>query len=288
LKGSLELLQKAWETRQANFPPKLFLDYPSQTLPISVTGKHCALNCAHCGGYYLASMKTVEEAHRRLDSTTSLLISGGCDRDGKVPVLAKLEGIKAIAHGRRLNWHVGLISEEEALAIAPFVHVISFDFVGDDEVIERVYKHRKTVQDYLETYRMLRRHFRVIPHITIGLDGGRIGHERKALKILAEEGVEGLIFIVFIPTPGTEYALRPPPPVEEVASILAEARLLFPRTPIALGCMRPRGDYRRKLDPLAIVAGVNRIVNPSREGIQKALELGLSLERSSECCAFDL
>jgi uncharacterized radical SAM superfamily protein len=288
LKGSLELLQKAWETRQAHFPPKLFVDYPSQTLPISVTGKYCALNCAHCGGHYLASMKTVEEAHRYLDSATSLLISGGCDHNGKVPILAKLGGIKALAPGRRLNWHVGLISEDEALAIAPFVHVISFDFVGDDRVIERVYKLKKTVRDYVETYRMLRKHFRVIPHITIGLDGGRIGHERKALEILAEEGAEGLIFIVFIPTPGTEYALRPPPPVEEVASILAEARLLFPRTPIALGCMRPRGDYRRKLDPLAIMAGINRIVNPSKEGIQKAIELGLSLERTSECCALDL
>lgn len=285
LKG---LLQKAWEVRRTHFPPRIYFDYPFRTLALSVTGKYCALNCAHCGGHYLASMKPVEEAHRYFDLVSSFLISGGCDPDGKVPVLAKLEEIKAIAPGHRLNWHVGLISEKEALAIAPYVNVVSFDFVGDDETIARVYHLNKSVQDYLETYRMLRRYFRVIPHITIGLEGGTIGHERKALRLLAQEGIDGLVFIVFIPTPGTIYASKPPPPPEEVASILAEARILFPKTPLALGCMRPHGDYRKELDPLAVMAGVNRIVSPSREGVQKALELGLTIERTEECCALDL
>lgn len=282
------LLQRAWEVRRTCFPPKIYFDYPSRTLALSVTGKYCALNCDHCGGYYLASMKPVEEAHRYLGFASSFLISGGCDHTGKVPVLAKLEEIKAIAPGHRLNWHVGFITEEEALAIAPYVNVVSFDFVGDDETIARVYHLKKTVRDYMETYRMLRKHFKVIPHITIGLDGGATGHERKALKLLAGEGVEGLVFIVFIPTPNTPYAFRSPPPPEEVASILAEARLLFPETPLALGCMRPHGSYRKELDPLAVMAGVNRIVNPSYEGVQKALELGLAIERTSECCALDL
>ncbi len=283
-----DLLRKAWEVRRANFPPKLYLDYPFRTLAVSVTGRHCALNCAHCGGYYLVSMKPIEEARRYSGLASSFLISGGCDRTGRVPVLAKLEEIKAIAPGHRLNWHVGFITDEEASAIAPYVDVISFDFVGDDEVIARVYGLERTVRDYLETYRMLRRRFRVIPHITIGLDGGSTGHERKALELLAREGVDGLVFIVFIPTPGTAYASHSPPPPEEAASILAEARLLFPTVPIALGCMRPHGDYRKELDPLAVMAGVNRIVSPSREAVNKALELGLRLERTSECCALDL
>ncbi len=283
-----ELLHKAWEVRKANFPSKFYVDYPYRTLAVSITGKYCALNCAHCGGYYIATMKSIEEAYRYREFVSSLLISGGCDRDGKVPVLAKLEEIKNLAPGRRLNWHVGFITEEEALAIAPYVSVISFDFVGDDETITRVYRLRKTVRDYLETYRMLRKHFRVIPHITVGLDGGATGHERKALRLLAQEEIDGLVFIVFIPTPGTPYASNSPPPPEEVASILAEARLLFPTVPIALGCMRPHGDYRKELDPLAVIAGVNRIVSPAREAIRKALELGLSIEKTSECCALDL
>ncbi len=282
------LLQKAWEVRKANFPPKLYADYPFRTLPVSVTGKYCALNCAHCGGYYLASMKTVEEARRYAGLVSSFLISGGCDRTGRVPVLTKLEEIKAIAPGHRLNWHVGFITEEEASAIAPYVSVISFDFVGDDEVITRVYGLEKTVHDYLETYRMLRKHFRVIPHITIGLDGGKVKHERRALELLAGEGVEGLVFIVFTPTPGTAYASCPPPSTEEVASILAEARLLFPTVPMALGCMRPHGNYRKELDTLAVMAGVNRIVSPAREAMEKAVELGLSIEETSECCVLDL
>jgi len=287
--GKLEaLLHKASYLRKAHFPLEIYFDYPFHTLTISVTGSYCALKCAHCGGYYLRSMKPIWEARAHLSSASSLLISGGCDPSGRVPVTAHLEEIKSIAPGRRLNWHVGFISEREALAIAPYVDVISFDFVGDDETIREVYAFNRTVDDYLNTYRMLKRYFKVIPHITIGLRGGKVGHERKALRLLLEEGVRGLVFIVFTPTPGTAYADKPPPPVETVAELLAEARILFPQTPIALGCMRPHGDYRKRLDPLAVRAGVNRIVSPAIEALREAKEMGLAVKRTEECCVFDL
>jgi uncharacterized radical SAM superfamily protein len=158
--------------------------------------------------------------------------------------------------------------------------------VGDDETINEVYGLDRTVADYVETYQTLRRHTRVVPHITIGLRGGAIGHEYPAMEKLQELGVEGLVFIVFIPTPGTRYADRPPPSTEVVVSILAEARLRFPNTPLHLGCMRPHGEYRASLDPLAVRAGVNKIVSPAHEAVQLAEELGLSIVQSRECCVF--
>jgi len=278
-------LEEAWRVRQAHFPSRIYCDYPLRTAVVSLTGPYCALNCAHCGGHYLRSMIPIWEAEGRLDQATSLLISGGCDPNGRVPVTEHLEAIKALRNNRRLNWHVGLISEEEARAIAPYVDVVSFDFVGDDQTIREVYGLNRSVDDYVETYRQLRRHCRVIPHITVGLRGGQLGHERKALHILRELGIEGLVVIVFIPTPGTRYALREPPPVEKVLEILVEARLLFPQVPISLGCMRPHGEYRHLLDPLAVRAGVNRIVSPTREAVEVARRLGLVVERTEECCA---
>jgi uncharacterized radical SAM superfamily protein len=95
-----------------------------------------------------------------------------------------------------------------------------------------------------------------------------------------------LVFIVFIPTPGTRYADCPPPLAEEVALILAEARQRFPSIPIHLGCMRPRASYRSLLDPLAVRAGVNAIVSPSREGRAMAMALGLRAVQTRECCVF--
>jgi lipoyl synthase len=89
-----------------------------------------------------------------------------------------------------------------------------------------------------------------------------------------------------MPTPGTRYARCPAPEVEAVAALLAEARLRFPSISIQLGCMRPRQGYRARLDPLAVRAGVNVIVSPSREGQAAAEALGLEGVRTRECCVF--
>lgn len=183
-----------------------------------------------------------------------------------------------------MNWHVGFVSEAEAQAIAPLVDVISFDFVGDNATIHEVYGTDRSVKDYVETYRLLRRHARTLPHVTIGLRGGELGHERPALEMLEDLGVDGLVFLVFMPTPGTRYAGRPAPAVADVAALLTEARVRFPTAPLFLGCMRPRGAYREELDPLAVRAGLNVIVSPSRPARRQADELGLAAHSMQECC----
>jgi uncharacterized radical SAM superfamily protein len=275
-------LERAWQARLAHFPMEIEFVNPVDTAVISLTGAQCALDCAHCGGHYLRGMQPIWQA--RVDGATSCLISGGCDNLGRVPVTAHLEKIKTIRQGRIMNWHVGLIGEDEIRAIAPYVDVISFDFVGDDETIHEVYGLDLTVEDYVQSYQLLRRYARVLPHITVGLRGGGIGHEVRALEILGDLGVEGLVLIVFIPTAGTRYADHRPPEIGEVVDILVESRLCFPDKPLYLGCMRPRGRYRSELDPLAVRAGVNAIVNPAREAVRLAQELGLAIRRGQECC----
>jgi uncharacterized radical SAM superfamily protein len=277
-------LDAAWRVRQAHFSPEITFAYPLDTALISLTGDQCALQCAHCAGHYLCHMQPVWAA--RVEGATSALISGGCDLEGRVPVTEYLEQIQALHRGHRLNWHVGLIDEDDMQAIAPHVDVISFDVVGDTETIREVYGLDKTPADYAETYSMLRRYARVVPHITIGLRCGQLGHERPAMDMLARAGADALVFIVLIPTPGTRYADCSPPEVEDVALLLAEARQRFPSIPIQLGCMRPRKDYRAVLDPLAVRAGVNVIVSPSREAKAVAASLGLRALETRECCVF--
>jgi len=273
--------------RLERFERVIQFDYPLDTAVVSLTGAHCALDCAHCGRHYLQHMIPIWEAANRVSATVpSVLISGGCDAQGRVPVLPHLAEVAALRPGRQLNWHVGLIGEAEAQAIAPYVDVISLDFVGDNETIQQVYGLDKTVADYIASYQLLRAHARVAPHITIGLCGGELGHERPALARLAQLGLDALVFLVFMPTPGTRYADRRPPEVVQVATILAEARLYFPNAPIYLGCMRPKGRYRDELDPLAVRAGVNKIVSPARPAVRLAERLGLAVVRDRQCCAF--
>jgi len=225
----------------------------------------------------------------RLGGASSLLLSGGCDERGRVPVLAKLGLVQELKRKRpslRLNWHVGLIDEEAAEAIAPLADVISFDLVGDDETIAEVYGLTASVEDYRATYRMLRRHTKVVPHITVGLRGGRLGGEYRALEILGEEGLEQLAVLVLRPTRGTRYESYTPPSVGEVSEFLTWARRAFPQVSIFLGCMRPGGAYRTELDSWALLAGVDGIVQPSPVAVKLAKELGLTITRWEECCAF--
>jgi uncharacterized radical SAM superfamily protein len=77
----------------------------------------------------------------------------------------------------------------------------------------------------------------------------------------------------------------PPPAPEEVARILCLARLRMPDTEISLGCARPRGA--RGLELLAVDAGVNRLVLPSEEALQRAHSHGLKLVFRKTCCCVD-
>ena len=277
--------QEAWRVRMDHHPPLIRFDRPTKTLPVSLTGPHCALNCAHCGGYYLRHMRPIWDV--RADGAASCLISGGCDAQGRVPVTRHLEKVARLRQGRRLNWHVGLVDEGELRAIVPYVDVISFDIVGDAETVREVYGLELALDDYMRTFDMLRRHARVVPHLTIGLRGGELSGERKALQALRARSVETLIFIILIPTEGTAYANCAPPQLADVLDLLLDARIKLPSTRLYLGCMRPHGVYRQAVDELAVRAGLNAVVNPSRSAERAAKELGLRIVWGDECCALD-
>jgi len=277
--------QEAWHIRTTNFPMEIGMVRPRQTLPISLTGTHCALGCAHCAGHYLRGMVDVQ--HADAAGMTSCLISGGCDEQGRVPVTAHLEQVAALRAGRVLNWHVGFVDEHDIHTIAPFVDMVSFDFVGDDVTIQEVYGFAHTVDDYARAYALLRQYFRVIPHLTLGLRGGCFSGEYAALDRLRSLGLDALAVLVFMPTAGTRYAGCPEPPLDEINQFLLHARCALPDTPIYLGCMRPGGRYRRELDSCAVRAGVNKIVNPTPPAVRLAEELGLTLRWETECCVIE-
>jgi uncharacterized radical SAM superfamily protein len=48
--------------------------------------------------------------------------------------------------------------------------------------------------------------------------------------------------------------------------------------------MRPHGRYREELDILAVRAGLNHIVSPTRKATNEAQRRGLEVIRTRECC----
>ena len=277
--------RQAWEARRQYHSPTIRFDRPIRTLPVSVTGRWCALQCAHCRGYYLRHMRPIARADP--DGATSVLVSGGCDAAGRVPILEHLDAVRRLGVGRRLNFHLGLTDEETVRAVAPIADAVSFDVVGDAETVREVYGLNLTLDDYIGMLRMMRPYVRVVPHVTIGLRGGRLSGESAAVSALAAEGIETLVFIVLIPTEGTPFAECDPPSLADVADVLLDARVRLPWARLTLGCMRPHGAYRHAVDEIAVRAGLNGIVNPTRGAERAAKELGLAVIRRDECCALD-
>lgn len=272
------------------------LHYPSETLPVSLTGQKCELNCKHCGGFYLKSMAKLPEISRK--NWESLLISGGCDQHGEVPIMENAEKLRDLRRkGYRLNIHTGLMRLEYFSGISSIANVVSFDFILDDHTIKEVYGLDAKGEDYKRAFFELNNILPVVPHITLGILGGKMKGERAALEELAAMGVTGIVFLVFIPTRGTVYEKMKPPGLEEVDEILELARKLMPETRMGLGCMHPKGDYREKLEGICYKHGFDSFVNPSRKFrnfLEKEAErvngdgkAPFEIKISRECCAFD-
>lgn len=261
--------------------------YPSATIPVSVTGRECQLACAHCGGRYLDHMVPLAEASQsaRAGRARSLLVSGGCDAGGRVPLAEHADEIGKLRQGRQINWHVGLAEETDIEGVSAG-DVVSFDIPASDRVIRCSYGLERSFSDYMETYRRLRQRCSVVPHITVGLDPDHPQDELSALESLASIGASSLVVLVFTPTRGTRYADRRPPPAEQVVAVMVAARRMLPDTPAGLGCMRPAGAYRSKLDPMVLAAGTSWIVNPSADAVRYAAVNGFEVDRTFECCVF--
>ncbi len=295
----MEKWQQAYNVRVANFPQEIVFARPSSTVAISVTGRQCALDCAHCGRHYLAGMRPAPHALEavRERRPKSVLLSGGCDVTGRVPLGDWPRRMAESAPGVRINCHAGLVSDSEAEDMAQWADVVSTDVTTDQRVIGQVYGLRRSPEDYIASYVSLAKRVPTVPHICIGLAGPQesssappeIGALEAIWSTVASGAVPvppAIVFILFTPTPRTRMADAAAPDPGLVRDIIAEARLMFPDTFINLGCMRPGGAYRGLVDAMAIDAGANLIVQPAPQAVEHARALGLGIVETDECCAF--
>ena len=264
---------------------------------ISLTGTSCELSCDHCNRRILEGMiaahdpEKLREVCRKLDAEGNLgvLLSGGSDRSGALPWEAFLESIHWIKSHTRLkvSVHTGLIDPPTALALKDAgVDQALIDVIGAPETLQQVY-HLPCGLDAMDAslQALAAAGLAMIPHVVVGLHYGRMLGEMAALDMIARYPVAALVIVVLNPMRGTPMQAALPPRPEDVARIVAAARLKMPSVPLSLSCTRPAGQHRRETDLLALEAGINRIAMPSEVAVEKARDMGLEVEFYKTCCS---
>jgi len=270
---------------------------PAAFPSISITGSSCALKCKHCGGKVLDTMLSAPTPEKLVEVCTNLkrkgaigcLISGGCLPNGSVPLnrfvdaVAKIKnelGMTVVAHTGITDFSMGKRLKEAGVDAA------LIDIIGSDETIREIYQLNVRVEDYDKSLRALHEaEVPTVPHVLVGLHYGKLKGELHALEMISKCEPSAIIIIALMPLHGTPMENVNPPSPEDVAKVLATAKLMMPETPLVLGCMRPKGEYKIKTDVLAIKSGVHAIAFPTNEAIRLAEKMGLETAFSSLCCS---
>jgi uncharacterized radical SAM superfamily protein len=274
-----------------------FCSSPSAFPSISVTGSFCALKCKHCGGRVLNTMISAQTPNQLIKVCSEVkrkggigcLISGGCLPNGSVPLDKFVDAIAEIKQKLDLTVvvHTGIIDSDLAQRLKESgTDAALIDIIGSDATIKEIYQLNVHVSDYERSVSALHQSgISLVPHVLVGLHYGRLLGEFRALKMISKYSPSAVIMIALTPIPNTLMQDATTPSPEDIARVLAAARFVMPKTPLALGCMRPKGKHRAETDILAVKAGVNAIAFPSDEAIRLAEMLELETSFSSLCCS---
>lgn len=267
---------------------ELIRSVPRRTLAVSLTGRSCSLHCAHCGGHYLNGMKPFSDlSEGDIADIDSLLISGGSDAHGAVPIKDHLARLLSLPERIRLNLHLGFqeLGPIETLLHRPGV-TVSCDLIGDRETIQETFGLPHTPDDYFDLFTAASSLVPTVPHITVGLRGGRLSGEEALIERLCRRPPPSLTFLAFRPTPKTRFESSLPPAPDVAAGVVATAAKSFPsESRIHIGCMRPAGTWRTVFDTLSWAAGARTIVMPSKELVECLVMAGIPLRETPECCS---
>jgi hypothetical protein len=272
---------------------------PERFVSISVTGGACALACDHCDARVLEGMTPL--GHRSLydlcaalaeRGARGVLVSGGCDRQGRVPLARHAADLVRVRRelGLAVRVHPGLADEETAAALAPAdLDGAMLDVIGAEETVREVYHLDVPVAEYGRAMERLERHgVPLVPHIVLGLHWGRLRGEWRALEMVAERRVKLLVLVVLMPLYGTPMAQVSPPSADEIGTFFRDARRALPETPVMLGCARPIGPLKAEIDRLAVDAGFAGIAYPAEGVVAYARARGLVPQFHDACCGVGL
>lgn len=278
-----DVARAAAAVKRQFFGETLQVFQPGSVFPaVSLTGAECSLSCRHCNRRYLKGMIAATTPRDLIRECLRLhgrgakgcLLSGGFDARGRLPIGRFVKAIGRIKRetGFKIAVHPGLLDRQAVKGLREAgVDAVCPEIIGDPDVAERVARLRTAPGDYLRVLRQFKKagFSRLAPHVCIGLDRGRLSHELNALRAAAEVEPDVLVLIVFTPTRGTAFQSYEPPAPGDVQRVVAIARLMMPGTELALGCMRPGGLTRARIDAAAVSGGIDRIAVPAPPVVQR-------------------
>ena len=307
-----EFMNKAFALRRKNFGNVLWAyspsivhyeiesyrqESPNAFVPISITGTACALQCDHCQSKILESMKPARSPDELIQlceelskqGSKGVLISGGANKHGFVPLIKYADALKVIKErfGLKVVVHTGLIDKETAKILADaHIDAAMLDVIASQDTIEKVYHINATPEKYEESIRLLSEfNIPIVPHVVVGLNYGILDGELEALQMLSKYNPDAVVIVALMPLEGTPMESVIPPSPETIAKIITIARLAFPEKPVMLGCARPKGYHKEETDILAIRAGVNGIAYITDAGVEEAQSLDLKIIHKELCCS---
>jgi uncharacterized radical SAM superfamily protein len=262
---------------------------------ISVTGNSCALMCKHCKGKLLESLVTattcdmLEKKALMLheQGAKGILLTGGCDERGHVPINNLIPAIKAIKEKTELLViaHTGFISLGDAEALkGSGLDGIGFDVLGDMGTAREVYGLEVSEKEYTESLRAIEDSgIMIFPHICVGLHFGELRGEFRALELIRTIKPATIIITGLMPVPGTQMAHIKPKP-SDFKKVIKRAVEMFTDTPIVLGCAHSSGKDRADIEKIAMLCGVSGIAAPTMATVEFAKESGYEINYYGTCC----
>ena len=304
-KGLAEKLGHAWALSREAFGQEIIFYLPGMFRyngiagrypAVSITGERCELMCEHCKGSLLRTMPDASGPEKLLSMCLELkeaghhgvLLSGGCDSKGRLPWAQFAEAIARAkeATGLYITVHCGIVGKRDAQLLKDSgVDQALLDVIGDDETYRRIYHSDLNVSDIVGSMQALREAgMDIVPHVVCGLYFGAMRAERKALQMIAPFDVSQVVVVAVMPQENKGKFVSPS--AQEVAELIAEARLMMPKVRLALGCARKRGNVATEI--LAVKAGINRMAIPSDEAVEAARALGLTTRYQRTCCSVSM
>lgn len=299
-------LDSAWDISRAHHGNRLTVHVPGMFMmngnlgkyqAVSITGDRCDLSCEHCKGSLLKTMPQAptpdgllrfgRAAAKRGDY--GFLVTGGCDRDGRLPWRDFIPVIKQLKAetGLIITVHAGQVGPDDAAALKNAgVDQALVDLIGDDTTAQEVYhlaEGTRTIRRTMES--LATAGLEIVPHVIFGIHYGRERGEHVALEMLKAYPLRKYVVVVLMSAKGTPMERVEPPALETVAAFIARARHELPTLQASLGCARPRGRYRRRLDVLAFRAGINALALPSDELLEEAKARETEVVHRQTCCS---
>lgn len=265
---------------------------PGKRYPaISITGNHCMLNCRYCEKHYLEGMlyaTTPTQLYHiarnlHFQGARGLLLSGGFNREGFLPIKPFLDAIKMIKNDFKMiiSVHSGLVNKELSSKMRESgVDIVDYQLIMDPIVIKEIQGLNKSPEDYIKSLEYLEKYGPpyIVPHIPLGLRYGSICKEKEAVEILKDHDIGLIVFLIFTPTKNTSMATIKPPSEESLLDFLINSKNL--KKEVVLGCMRPF-SIKQNFDEILIKSGlISRIAVPLKKIIEK-----YNMKIVNACCS---